>query len=137
MVRNERSILYPLGKVMIISVAFFFFISAYGLALSFRNKKDYLNGFLLRKCGYIVFLILITYIFNITVAYISPVKTKYYPIKECLPVHIFYNTNWYLWELLLLYMVFYIVYKYLYKYRYKAAFAIVISASVLFLCWIL
>ena len=45
-VRYESSLLYPIGKFMIISVAFFFFVSAYGMARSYDAKEDYLHGFL-------------------------------------------------------------------------------------------
>ena len=45
-IRYDKSILYPLGKFMIISVAFFFFVSAFGLSYSFRTKDNYLKGFI-------------------------------------------------------------------------------------------
>lgn len=34
-IRYEDTILYPLGKFMIISVAFFFFVSAFGMVKAF------------------------------------------------------------------------------------------------------
>ena len=42
-VRYENTILYPLGKFMIISVAFFFFVSAFGMVISFQEKDNYLK----------------------------------------------------------------------------------------------
>lgn len=37
-IRFEVTWLYPLGKFMIISVAFFFFVSAFGMAYSFKMR---------------------------------------------------------------------------------------------------
>lgn len=43
-VRDEQTILYPLGKFMICSVAFFFFVSAFGMAVSYENSTENLLG---------------------------------------------------------------------------------------------
>ena len=38
-IRYEKTWLYPLGKFMLISVAFFFFVSGWGLGVPFTKKR--------------------------------------------------------------------------------------------------
>lgn len=61
-VRWETTILLPFGKFMICSVAFFFFVSAFGMAISHEEKENYLSyHFLISKP---VCLFLITVLFS-------------------------------------------------------------------------
>ncbi len=55
-VRYEKCLLYPLGKMMIISVACFFFVSAYGRARSYARKEGYIKTFPRQKILYLVLL---------------------------------------------------------------------------------
>lgn len=49
-VRYENTWLYPFGKFMIISVAFFFFVSAFGMVSPIRNREMFtLRDFLREK----------------------------------------------------------------------------------------
>jgi len=49
-VRDESGIISMLGRFMICSVAFFFFLSASGMVLSYKSKNDYLSiRFLINK----------------------------------------------------------------------------------------
>lgn len=126
-IRYEQSVLYPLGKFMICSVAFFFFISAMGLTISFQEKKEkYLTyRFWLTKPCYLLLLAVLIYLINYAVDLISGRNAGYY----CRPVfsNFFTATNWYLWMQIIFYVVFYLVYKYIKKYRVLlvAVFALV------------
>lgn len=116
-IRYENTLLYPLGKFMMISVAFFFFISAFGMVVSFQKKENYLKGFLPSKLLYLLGLILITYFFNATVDWLSPVDIDYCYRGGNLITWILSKTNWYIVELALFYIIFYLVYKYIKKFR--------------------
>ncbi|MCR5576903.1 MAG: hypothetical protein K6F56_07835 [Oscillospiraceae bacterium] len=130
-IREDKTLLFPLGKIMIISVAFFFFVSAFGLSQSFHANKHYLDGFIRRKCGYLIYLILLIFLFNTVIAYFSPVETPYFPIKDAFVLHIFSVTNWYLIELLFFYLLFYCVYKYWYAHRYPIIIAVTAAGVVI------
>jgi len=125
-IRYEKTLLFPLGKFMIISVAFFFFVSAWGLVNSFNQKKNYLNNFLLNKVGYIVILVVISFLFNYIIDYFVPFSLNYYNSGELLLKTIWETTNWYLWELVGFYIIFYLCYKYVKGYNALISFAITI-----------
>ncbi len=116
-VRYERTVLYPLGKIMIISVAFFLFVSAFGMVRSYRENKNYLKGFLTCKVLYLLILTVITYGVNLLFDWFSGWKLSYYvPGKNILTTAVS-MTNWYLKELILFYLLFYLVYKYIRRFR--------------------
>ena len=126
-VRYENSLLYPLGKFMIISVAFFFFVSAYGMARSFHRKQNYLTHFLFPKCAYLLLLAAIAYAHSLLVRLLAGE-----PID---PGRIlggfFVSTNWYIWELLFFYILFYLVYRFLPRYRVIVILAVTAAGTVL------
>lgn len=79
-IRYEQTILYPMGKFMICSVAFFFFVSAFGMAVSYEKKENYLNlNFILSKPVYLLALSILIFVFNLTVDTICPNDLSYYP----------------------------------------------------------
>lgn len=123
-IRYESTLLYPLGKFMIISVAFFFFVSGWGLCRSFHTKDRYLEHFLLPKCGYLLALSLIAYLIRILVFLCSGRlhfdRNIFQDYLSC--------TNWYIWELLFFYLLFYLIYKYVKKYRILLIALITFSA---------
>ena len=124
-IRYDKSILYPLGKFMIISVAFFFFVSAFGLSYSFRTKDNYLKGFIKKKCCYLMLLIVVAYCLNVFISLFVPVNTGYYAgIQSIIPL-LFSKTNWYLWALLFFYFLFYIIFRFTQKHRWLYFFLIV------------
>lgn len=132
MIRYDKTILYPLGKFMIISVAFFFFVSAFGLSYSFRVKDNYLKGFVRSKCGYLLCLIAVVYIFNVLVSLVVPVHTGYYEgISSIVPLF-FKSTNWYLWELCAFYLLFYIVFRFFERYRWFCLFVLLVFLNAYF-----
>lgn len=119
-VRYENSILLPFGKFMLIGVAFFFFVSGWGLCKAYYEKDKYLDTFLRTRiiylCGVIVIALLITTLFD----YICPIATCYslHPLEDMELIRkLVDNINWYMRELLLLYFVFYFVFKIVRKYQ--------------------
>ena len=98
---------------MIISVAFFFFVSAYGMARSYDAKEDYLHGFLFSKFSYLLAIAVIAYLHSLIIKFLFTGSIE--------PKHIirgfFTSTNWYIWELLFFYLLFFLIYRYIPKYR--------------------
>lgn len=117
MVRYEKSLLYPLGKFMIISVAFFFFVSAMGLLHSWHKKTDYLRHFIFRRGGWLLAIAVVAFLYRIVWYLISgrPVQKKIFFL-------FLQTTNWYIWELLFFYILFYLVYKYMRRYQILVIF---------------
>ncbi len=132
-IRYENTILYPLGKFMIVSVAFFFFISAFGMVYSFQLKKDYLNGFIVSKCGYLLGIAVVTYLASIVAAWLVPVDIGYWTGIEFVISDFFTETNWYIWELIWFYIMFYVIFRYTHRYRWIYFFIMtMILTTVLF-----
>ena len=109
-VRYENTLLFAFGKEMICSVAFFFFLSAYGMTLSVANNKNYLNrGFIIKKPFYILIIIILISVINIVVDAVIPLDLHY---VTNLNIEFALNcVNWYLWELIIFYFVFYVGFK--------------------------
>lgn len=130
-IRYEAGILYPLGKFMICAVAFFFFVSALGLSVSYEEKgKAYLSyKFLLAKPLYLFALAVVIYLINYVVDLISVKELGYCTgplFSNFLDV-----TNWYIWKQTEFYILFYFVYKYLKKYRLIVVFGYTVLSSVI------
>ena len=115
-VRYENTPLFLLGKFMIISVAFYFFVSAWGIVQSWKRKSNYLKFFLISKTGYLFCLALIVYLVNVLIDICVPYSLGYYNGKDVI-ANFFTLTNWYIWEQIVLYILFYFIYKYIKKYR--------------------
>ncbi len=128
-VRYERSLLYPLGKFMIISVAFFFFVSAYGMTRSFHQKRNYLAHFLFPKCAGLIALAAIAYAHSLLCDLLSGRSMD----LSCLLSGFFISTNWYIWELLFFYALFYAVYRWIP--RYRIAFIALVTAAGAVACY--
>lgn len=115
-VRYENTILLPLGKFMICSVAFFYFVSAFGMTVSFDKKKNYLNlGFLLSKPVYLFLLAVIFFVAGMLVDALCPNDLSY--ITPGMPGAFLVTTNWYIWELIGFYIIFFFVYKFIPRFR--------------------
>lgn len=129
-VRYEQTILYPLGKFMICSVAFFFFVSAFGMAVSYEKKKDYVNiGFILSKPVYLLTLSLLIFILSMGVDTVCPNNLSY--LISPLWHSYLTKTNWYLWSLIVFYLLFFFSYKYLYKFHLSFICIITILLSII------
>jgi len=132
-VRYEHTVLAVLGKFMIISVAFFFFVSAVGLVQSYHKKENYLKGFFIPKAGYLFLLAVVIYIINISIDYFVPYSIGYYEEGRVLQNFIT-TTNWYVWELIYFYLLFWLAYKYIKNYRIVwITVVILISITIMFL----
>lgn len=129
-IRYERTWLFPLGKFMLASVAFFFFVSGWGLCRSFHQKKGYLNRFLAVKCGYLFMLSVYAFLLR----YIIWIVSGNSDAKENIMAQYFQRTNWYIWELMFFYLLFYLIYKFVPNRLRNILIAIitVILATVLF-----
>lgn len=128
-IRFERTPLYLLGKVMIISVAFFLFVSGWGITISYHTKKNYLDGFLGKKCGYLFILAVITYAFRWVVTYFI---LHINMIDKNLLYDFIQKTNWYIWELILFYAIFWVIYKYIKRGRVLTIMGITSALIVFF-----
>lgn len=119
-VRYENSILLPLGKFMLVGVAFFFFVSGWGLCKQYYEKSGYLETFLKTRVVYVCGCIIITLVITSIIDFISPIDTRYsiHSLEGAeLILQLINSINWYMRELLLLYLVFYLVFKLVKKYR--------------------
>ena len=143
-VRYETSYLMPFGKFMLIGVGFFFFVSGWGLCKSFHEKSGYLDTFLKARFGYLTGTALIALGVTSLIAVVSPISTNYnsfsWEIKTIIQ-SIFVRTNWYIRELLLLYLFFYLIYKFVKKKQllFLTGFVIAIAGGLYMLgyvrCW--
>lgn len=128
-VRYENTILLPLGKFMICSVAFFYFVSAFGMVVSFDKKKDYLNlGFLLSKPVYLFLLAVIFFLAGVLVDAFCSNDLSY--ISADIRGAFLFTTNWYIWEMIGFYIVFFFIYKFIPEFRVLLIFAITVVLSI-------
>lgn len=112
-VRYENTILYPLGKFMIISVAFFFFVSAMGLLNSFYSKNGYLRHFVFRKGMYLFVIAVLSFVYKL----LWYIGTGNKGVSENIFFMFLKETNWYIWELLFFYILFYFTFRYIKKFQ--------------------
>lgn len=129
-IRYEKTWLYPLGKFMLISVAFFFFVSGWGLSRSFHQKKNYLDHFLVRKCGYLFMLSIYAFACRV----IAGLVMGNSGVDENILIQYLRKTNWYIWELTFFYVLFYFIYRFVPERLRNILIAVitVIGANVLF-----
>ncbi len=136
-VRYEKCLLYPLGKMMIISVAFFFFVSAYGLARSYDRKEGYIKTFPRQKILYLVLLAVTAFLFSAALEMVLQNGGKYVPqgAKDILPKFL-ETTNWYIYEAIIFYVLFMVIYSFVPRKARVAVFgaASLILGIVFFLC---
>lgn len=143
-VRYESCLLTPLGNFMLISVGYFFFISGYGLARSYYTKSDYLNSFVRHRILKLILLAIDALIIVTLIAYISPIETGFKNIPSdplVFAKSALVRTNWYMRELLILYVCFYVIFRYIKKHRIELmCIIIVLICAVLYVtgytrCW--
>ncbi|MBQ9983283.1 MAG: acyltransferase family protein [Lachnospiraceae bacterium] len=132
-----------LSRTQFILVAFFFFVSSYGLTKSFYKKDHYLSSFLVKKIVYLVTLAFISYLIYCVLDVFVADISGYIPnsVKE-FPKTFWISTNWYMWELLIWYVIFYISFRLSdHKKRVVMAWMLSIGAAVCFYalngepCW--
>lgn len=106
-VRNEQSPVYLIGKFMIISVAFFFFVSAFGMSVSFEKKENYLKHFIKSKCLYLFLIAAVVFCFEAIIGFVLPWDSGL--IGKDIIRRFVINTNWYIWEMIAFYLLFYLI----------------------------
>lgn len=135
-VQYENSLAQILSKFMIASVGFFFFVSAFSMSSSFKKNPHYIScHFLLRKCGFLLFMAFNTYLISCLLNVFFHVYIwNFYGLSDLI-LGFGDRTNWYVWILLLFYLLFYFTYKYIHRYRVAIFFVITfISITILYLC---
>lgn len=119
--------LMPFEKFSIISVSAFFFLSGSGLTNSYYRKKDYLKEFP-GKIAYLICTTLLLYMIKVIIQFFTHFDLGYIPINKWNIFKIYFEkTNWYIWELILLYIVFWLLYSVI---NSKIARVIVISITI-------
>ena len=134
-VRYTSTPLTPFGNFMLISVGYFYFVSGYGLSRSYHTKPGYLDGFVKHRILWLIMTALYALVLTTLVAYICPVATDYRNIPLSIPVFLralLVRTNWYMRELLVLYVLFLTVFRYIKKQRLS-----VLCALILIMCAVL
>lgn len=106
-IATESIVLYPNRKAGILFVGIFFALSGYGLMYSITNKKNYLKEFLRKRFGKILVPAYFIFLINLIVDSISG-RDFNNLIKAVNLKSFMEETNWYVWELLVMYIIFYI-----------------------------
>lgn len=136
-VRYEAGPIFLFGKFMICSVAFFFFVSGYGMTVSAQRKESYLNRkYWINKPLYLLILPAMVFILECVIDLCFGKIAEYYP-NGSRPFFqwYFFKTNWYLWELIVFYILFWLIFKFVGKNRFVWMFAISLTAIiVMYLC---
>lgn len=100
--------LYPNRKAGILFVGIFLALSGYGLIYSLRSKKDYMRHFLWKRISKVLFPAYVVYMVSIFTNVRDAQFFQLFDMKK-----FFLTTNWYVWEIILLYIGFFICFKYL------------------------
>lgn len=130
-VATESIALFPNRKAGVLFVGIFFALSGYGLMYSMANKNNYLTKFVPNKIrkvlipAYIVFLVDVILHSMIN-------RNMLYMLNIMFPKTFFLRTNWYVWELLMLYFVFYMSIKM--QNNLKKFHLIILFYSIVFIC---
>lgn len=109
----EGSIFYNCyAYVGILCVAVFFFYSGYGLTISLRNKKNYMQGFIRKRfLTILVPYLMIAFIYWIWSAMNGNPYSIRYMLLSYLSGYPFVENSWYVVVILFYYLVFYILVK--------------------------
>lgn len=104
---TESIILFPNRKAGILFVGIFFALSGYGLMHSVSNKENYLQGFWKRRFPKILVPAYFVFVAGIVIENHNGGNLN--NLVNVVNLRAFFeNTNWYVWELLVMYIVFYI-----------------------------
>lgn len=106
-IATKSIVLFPNRKAGILFVGIFFALSGYGLMHSVRNKENYLIHFLPRRIGKILFPAYMVFLIRIILQNI--INQSELSLMKFVNIKNFFRaTNWYVWELILMYFLFYI-----------------------------
>lgn len=122
-------VLYPNRKAGILFVGVFFALSGYGLMYSVINKNDYMVNFIFKKAGKLLIPVYIVFVINNVLD--NVIEKNSLDFREFVNIkNIFLMTNWYVWELLMLYIVFHICFKT--SRNAKIIFLVILCFSIIF-----
>lgn len=108
---TESPVLFANRKAGILFVGMFLFLSGYGLMWSKEHKRDYLNHFIMRKALHILGPAYIIYsLFQIMECCVSGNMQYLFYLVDIR--HFAVSNNWFVWEILGLYILFGIFYRY-------------------------
>lgn len=105
-VQYETSFIHIWGRFMIISVAFFFFVSGFSLEYSFEQKPNYLKGFFRNKVLYLLCISILAYIFACILELVLPINYLFFQPGTNLFLTLYTTTNWYVYEQIFFYLIF-------------------------------
>lgn len=105
-------LLYPNRKAGILFVGIFFVLSGYGLAYSVSRKENYMENFLRSRIAKIIVPAYVIYVVGVfvNIAIEGWTGRRFADIVN--PIMFWHGTNWYVWELIGLYIVFWICEKF-------------------------
>ena len=130
-IATDSIVLYPNRKGGILFVGVFFALSGYGLMYSISNKNGYMTDFLFKRIRKLLIPAYIVFLINrFSDGFIN--KDISNLIKIINIKTFFLMTNWYVWELLVLYIVFYISVKV--DKSLRKVPLIIICFSIIFVC---
>lgn len=130
-VATESVFLYPNRKAGILFVGVFFVLSGYGLAYSVATNKDYIKTFIKNRIPKILVPAFVIYIIYILLQHIFNGGAKVSYIDALNPLAFFDATNWYVWELVGLYILFWICVRFDIL---KKNYLLILAVSLVFVC---
>jgi peptidoglycan/LPS O-acetylase OafA/YrhL len=112
-IATQSLILYPNRKAGILFVGVFFLLSGYGLMSNLKKNSNYLKGFLAKKLLNIVLPAYIIYFLYLIISSLlswnSIIQRPLYLLTE----GFWRSTNWYVFEIIGLYILFFILFRWL------------------------
>lgn len=108
--------LVPFNKIVTIAVAFFFFLSGYGMTYSFHRKENYLKEIFRVKIPFLLWMALLAYIFSCLLEKMILLygESSHTFLPFGIPKFLI-STNWYVYELIGFYLMFYFSMRYIQK----------------------
>lgn len=103
---GDTTALFTFRKSGILFVGIFFALSGYGLAYSIREKEGYLKGFIVKKILTILLPAFVAYLIGLAGLSVQYSYRVFDELKT--PWMFFFRVNWFIWELLAMYIVTYI-----------------------------
>lgn len=130
-VATESVFLYPNRKAGILFVGVFFVLSGYGLAYSVTANSEYLKTFIKKRLPKILVPAVMIYIICISFQHVLCGDAKVSYIDRLNPLTFFETTNWYVWELVGLYILFWICVRFDIL---KKHYLLILLVSLAFIC---
>lgn len=103
--------LYPFWKAALLFVGVFFMLSGYGLMYNYNNRSDYLDNFLTKRITSILYPAYIAYILLGCIIIPGGGQNAWIILQYIFLKEFFKRTNWFVFEIVLLYILFWMIYK--------------------------